>query len=86
MSRSEHLLKKLLLKPTPSSFTWKELVTLMAGFGYTVISKQGSRRRFFNRKTGMVLMLHEPHPTKELKQYCVKNVVKHLKENGFIDE
>jgi len=68
------------------SDSWKELVTLMAGFGYTVMSKQGSRRRFFNKESGIVLMLHEPHPGKELKQYCVKNVVKHLKENGLIDE
>ncbi|MCK5842707.1 MAG: type II toxin-antitoxin system HicA family toxin [Candidatus Sabulitectum sp.] len=58
----------------------------MADLGYVVIKKQGSRRRFFNKKTGRVLMLHEPHPGKELKRYCVRNVIKHLRENGLINE
>lgn len=86
MSRKEKLLEKLRAKPAPADFTWRELVRLMAGFGYILKKQNGSKRIFYNKSTGRLLSLHEPHPANVIKQYCVKDVVKHLVEIGAIDE
>jgi len=86
VSRKDKLLEKLRAKPAPTDFSWRELVRLMAGFGYIVKNQGGSKRVFFNKSTGRLLSLHEPHPAKVIKQYCIKDVVKHLVEIGAIDE
>jgi predicted RNA binding protein YcfA (HicA-like mRNA interferase family) len=64
----------------PADFTWKELCSLLGGFGYEVLKGAGSRRKFV--KDGRIISLHEPHPGKIVKKYVLRQVLEHLKENG----
>ena len=82
MSQQEKLLDRL--KRKPKDFTWSELESLLAGFGYRQEVGSGSRRKFIHEKTGVVISLHEPHPRKELKTYQVRDVLAHLKEEKYL--
>lgn len=74
-------------RPTPSDFKWEELVAVMAHYGYKQMpSKGSSSRRFYSESTEAAIVLHKPHPSTELRRYAVRNVLKHLIENGIIDE
>lgn len=78
MGRKEKLRERL--KTVPADFTWKELCSLLNGFGYEVLKGAGSRRKFV--KDGRVIILHEPHPGRIVKKYVLKQVLAHLRENG----
>jgi len=80
MSQKKKLVERL--KTKPKDFTWNELEVVLTGFGYELESGSGSRRKFFNAKTGDVISLHQPHPNNVLKAYQVGDVLSHLKERG----
>lgn len=82
MTRKNKLLERL--KRKDKSFTWSELVTLLSGFGYDVFTESGSRRKFANQETKLIISLHEPHPQKTLKPYMLKEVLEHLKNNKLL--
>lgn len=84
MSWHEKLLKRFQAKP--KDFTWSELVTLLSGLGYReeMGGKTGGSRRRFVHDTAPDIFAHKPHPSNELKQYVIRNVLKALKEGGFI--
>lgn len=82
MSRHEKLLAKL--RNRQSTFTWSELVTLLQGFGYSLIQGEGSRVKFDNGDTRAMMNLHRPHPGNELKAYVRRQVLEHLKTGGLI--
>lgn len=78
MSQIVKLIKRLQQKP--KDLDWSELVKILAHFGYTLIKQGktgGSRRKFINA-AGVMISLHEPHPTKILKQYQIEQVLEHL--------
>ncbi|QDK79797.1 type II toxin-antitoxin system HicA family toxin [Spirosoma sp. KCTC 42546] len=75
MSEKEKLLERFQAKPT--DFSWNELVSLLAYFGYEEVSKgktEGSRRAFVNPETKKIIRLHKPHPGSILKQYQLKEI------------
>lgn len=82
MSRHDKLIKRLLTKP--NDFEWSEAVTLLGHFDFEVLTNSGSRRKFYNKSTKQVIILHEPHPGNILKAYAVKQLTDTLKEGGFI--
>ena len=85
MSKHEKLLEKLLRKP--GNFTFEELAAVLKGFGYTVEQRgrtSGSAVAFFNRKFNDKIMIHKPHPQKEVKNYIFELVIEKLKANKFI--
>jgi hypothetical protein len=82
MSRHEKLLHRLLSKP--KDFTWSELVSLMTAFGFEVERSSGSGRKFIYPETEATLFLHEPHPSKVLKPYQIRDAIHLLKMEGFI--
>jgi hypothetical protein len=82
MRQHEKLLNRL--KGRPKDFRWEQLKTLLAGFGYREEKGSGSRRKFFNAKTGVGISLHQPHPRNELKSYQVREVLDHLKQEGLL--
>lgn len=84
MSKYDKLLKRLLSKPT--DFEWSEAVTVLTHFGFEIVSGSGSRRKFKHSKTGSLIILHEPHPKRIMKQYAVDIIVTALKEGGFLSE
>lgn len=71
----------------PRDFTYNELVTLLAGFGYVEIRKgktAGSRRAFIHKKTRHLLRLHQPHPGNELKMYQLRLVIEELRKENVL--
>jgi len=71
MSKLEKLIDKLLARP--SDFTWSELLTLLKGLGYKQLKigkTGGSRARFIHIDYPTIIM-HRPHPGRELKRYQV---------------
>ncbi|MDF7806065.1 type II toxin-antitoxin system HicA family toxin [Pontiellaceae bacterium B12219] len=66
----------------PADFTWKELCSLLGGFGYVMIKGKGSRRKFYKESTGDLISLHEPHPGSIVKKYVLQDVRTHLREKG----
>lgn len=83
MGRTERLLK--IIQTKPRNFKWNDVITLLSSLGYKQLKGGGSRRKFYHDKTENILILHEPHPEKEIKIYAVKLIVNSLKEIGAID-
>jgi hypothetical protein len=87
MAKFEKLIKRLL--SNPKDFTFEELETLLAGFGFKPSktgSTSGSAIRFINHETGQVIRLHKPHPSPVLRQYLVKIIICELKRGGYLND
>ena len=85
MGKKDKLLKRFM--SLPKDFTFLEISTLLAQFGYCLHNKgatSGSRVRFKNEKTGDYIDIHKPHPGKVMKSWMLKEVKNHLKQNGLI--
>jgi len=80
MAKKEKLLDKFLSKPLKRNLTFRELVTLFQGLGYELINKEGSRVAFWNKATGDIFDLHQPHPDDTLKLYVAKKVQEKLRD------
>ena len=86
MGKSQKLLKRLL--GSPKDFTFGELETLLAGFGFQLSKAgktSGSAARFINHGTGHIIRLHKPHLSPVLKQYLVKFIINELKQGGYLN-
>ena len=79
MGKIDKLITKL--QSNPKSFTWDELKKVLSHFNYEELKKKGktggSRRKFVNDKLD-VIILHEPHPQKIIKQYVIKQIIEKL--------
>lgn len=82
MSKKDKLLQRFLEFPT--DFRWEELVALLQGLGFEVLSGTGSRRKFFHPRYSRVLIVHEPHPGNIVKRYVLQQIATTLKELGLI--
>lgn len=83
LGKKEKLIKKL--KSMPKDFTFDEMRTLLLLLGFEVSNKgktSGSRVKFF--KGDICIILHRPHPRKELLNYQVKQVIEALSEEDLI--
>ncbi len=83
MGKLEKLIERL--KSYPKDFTFDEMQTLLIALGFELSNKgktSGSRVKFF--KDGICIILHKPHPRKELLTYQLKQVVEILSEEGLI--
>lgn len=86
MSKQGKLLSRLL--SLPRDFTWKELIKILAFFGYMEIKKGktgGSRRKFADDQKN-IISLHKPHPGNIVKEYTIKQVIADLKDKGHIKD
>ena len=84
MGQKEKLIQKL--QSGPKDFTFEEAERLLGFFGYMRSNKgrtSGSRVMFVAEGLAPVL-LHKPHPRKELLDYQVKQLTDTLKEEGLI--
>jgi len=87
MSKQEKLLKKIL--EIPRNFTFDELVTLMRGFGYSVENRgrsSGSAIMFYHSAINDKILIHKPHPEKEVKRYILLMIIEKLRKNKMIRE
>lgn len=85
MGTKDKLIERL--KRQPVDFTFDEATRLLQAFGY-VISEKGrtSGSRVMFSKSGIKpVLLHRPHPQKEMKQYAVKQLLEELIKNGDIE-
>ncbi len=84
MGQKEKLIQKL--KSKPKDLTFDEAKTLLTYLGYTEYNKgktSGSRIMFSSEQHAPIL-LHKPHPRKELLEYQVKELRQVLEQEGLI--
>lgn len=84
MGQKEKLIRKL--KSRPKDFTFEEAETLLKFFAYDRSNKgctSGSRVMFVSGDHAPIL-LHKPHPRKELLAYQVKQLIEVLEQEGLI--
>lgn len=83
MGKLEKMIERL--KSNPKDFTFEEMQTLLLALGFELSNKgktSGSRVKFF--KDGVFIILHKPHPRKELLSYQIKQIIEILSEEGLI--
>lgn len=83
MGKKEKLIARL--KSSPKDFTFDEMESLLTALGFIRFDKgktSGSRIKFIKGNIG--ILLHKPHPQKELLEYQVKQVIKILSEEGLV--
>ena len=84
MGQKEKLIKKLMSKP--KDFTFAEAETLLNYFDYVRSNKgktSGSRVIFIKEGCHAIL-LHKPHPRKELLAYQIKTLISLLEQEGLL--
>lgn len=84
MGQKEKLIKKL--QSRPKNFTFDDAEALLRYFSYTRSNKgrtSGSRVMFVSEDYAPIL-LHKPHPRKELLEYQVKQLIEVLEKEGLI--
>ena len=75
------------LKSSPRSFTFDDAETLLGFFSYYRNNKgktSGSRVSFSSSEHQAKILLHKPHPQKELREYQVKQLRQLLEEEGLL--
>ena len=85
MGQKEKLIAKL--RANPKSFTFNEAETLLGYFSYHRSNKgktSGSRIMFVSDIYKTKILLHKPHPRKELLEYQVRQLVEQLEQEGLI--
>ena len=83
MGKKEKLIIRL--KSVPNDFTSEEAHNLLELLGFKKSAKgktSGSRVKYIN--SGVPILLHKPHPRKELKEYQIKNIIEVLVKEGLI--
>jgi hypothetical protein len=73
-------------KSCAGSYTWKDFAWLLEQLGYELRKSgktAGSRRKYWNRNTGHILMLDEPHDG-EMRRGMVRRLQQELEEKGLI--
>jgi len=83
MGKKEKLLQRL--KSNPKDFTFEELKSVLESLGFEMSNKgkaSGSRVKFM--KESIPIILHKPHPRKELLEYQIKQVVEILEKEDLL--
>lgn len=84
MGQKEKLIQRLQSKP--KDFTFEEAEKLLGYFNYSRSDKgriSGSRVMFISEGRTPIL-LHKPHPRKELLEYQVKQLLEKLEEEDLL--
>lgn len=84
VSQKEKLEQKLLSHPR--DFTFEDASRLVGYYGYSLSDKgrtSGSRVAFMSPDHPPII-LHKPHPRKELLPYQVNQLVEMLRSEGFL--
>ena len=83
MGKKEKLIARL--KSNPKDFTFEEMETLLIALGFEKSNKgktSGSRVKFM--KDDIPIILHKPHPRKELLAYQIKQIIEILEKEELI--
>jgi len=71
-SRHRGTLEALFAEPTRAGIAWDDVVALLRALGAEHAQGRGSRERF--TLNGVRMVLHRPHPRKELGRAAVRDV------------
>ena len=85
MGQKERLIAKL--QSNPRDFTFGDAETLLGFMTYRRSNKgktSGSRVIFTSDVYKTKILLHKPHPRKELLEYQVKQLIEVLKQEGLL--
>ena len=85
MSRDDKLIQKL--KDDKSTVTFDDAVSILGSVGFVLKNKgktSGSRVMFVNNERSLKLIMHKPHPRKELLSYQKKQLRDFLEQEGLI--
>ena len=85
MGQKEKLIAKL--RSRPKDFTFEEAETLLGFRSYERNNKgktSGSRVMFESAERKTKIILHKPHPRKELLAYQVKQLLEALEQEGLL--
>ena len=84
MGQKEKLIRKL--KSVPRDMTFDEAETLLRYLTYLRSNKGKTRgsRVMFTSDSHPPILLHKPHPRKELLEYQVKQLIEILEQEGLI--
>lgn len=85
MGQKEKLIAKL--KSNPRDFSFNEAEKLLGYFSFVRSNKgktSGSRVMFTSEKYKTKIILHKPHPRKELLEYQVKLLIEQLEQEGLL--
>ena len=85
MSKKDKLLTKLM--DNSQSMTFDEAETLLGFYGFYKDNKgktSGSRVVFMNKNTNTKILLHKPHPRKELLSYQKKQLKDFILQEGNV--
>ena len=85
MGKKEKLIEKL--RSNPKDFTFDEAEALLGFFDYKLYNKgktSGSRVLFISADHASKIILHKPHPRKELLTYQIKQLIEALEQEGLI--
>ncbi len=85
MGQKEKLIAKL--KSNPRTFTFDDAEALLSYFSFYRNNKgktSGSRVMFVSDKYKARILLHKPHPRKELLEYQVRQLIHYLEQEGLL--
>lgn len=85
MGKKDKLIAKL--KSNPKTFTFDDAETLLGYLTYKRNNKgktSGSRIMFLSDKYKTKILLHKPHPRKELLEYQIKQLIEQLEQEGLL--
>ena len=85
MGQKEKLIAKL--KSNPKDFTFDEAESLLSYLTFHRSNKgktSGSRVMFVSEEHKTKILLHKPHPRKELLKYQVDQLIAQLEQEGLI--
>ena len=85
MGQKEKLIARL--KSIPKDFTFDEAESLLGYLTYRRSNQgqtSGSRVIFLSAEYKSKILLHKPHPRKELLEYQVRQLVEQLEQEGLI--
>ncbi len=84
MSQKEKLINRL--KKKSKDFTFDEMDTLLKFLGFEMYTKgkTSGSRVMYCKENGFNIILHKPHPNKELPYYQIKQILQLLEEEKLI--
>ncbi len=83
VTRQQKLLQRL--QQMSGDLTWDEAVKIMRHHGFALHAGAGSSRRFGHARTGVKVLVHEPHPGNIVKRYAQEDLLEGLRAAGEIE-
>lgn len=74
MTKLYKLIAKFFTNPPLKNLTFNQAETMLLRLECKKVESEGSRVKFYHHKLSQILILHKPHPRKELKKYQILDI------------